>query len=210
MGPFNYPQLPCTVFTPYGKLVFRLEVAQRGPLRHTVTELLTADAAPEVELLFPNEQTFRTYWDWLTKQEVAHIPAAGGVVNNDKGELLLIYRKGKWDLPKGKLDPGEEAEEAALREVEEETGVQELILDGFLCHSYHLYRDPHAGPADRGWALKTTWWYLMSTLSNAPLVPQAEEQISEVRWFSRAELQDLDLLNTHENIRLVLRNALNS
>jgi len=208
MGPTTYPQLPCTVFTPFGQLVFKLDVTHRGPVRHNLNDLLTEGAPATAELYFPFEQAFRIYWGWLTNQELAHIPAAGGVVVNDRGELLLIHRRGKWDLPKGKLDRGEEVEEAAIREVEEETGAQELVLDSFLCQTYHIYKAPHTTEGSKPWALKTTWWYRMSALSDTPLVPQAEEQITEVRWFTPTELEDLSGLDTHPNIRLVLSQAL--
>ena len=68
-----------------------------------------------------------------------HIGAAGGVVKNDKGEVLMIFRRDSWDLPKGKIDDGESPEEAAVREIQEETGLKDVKLGEFLCHTYHTY-----------------------------------------------------------------------
>src|SRR5687768_10305781 len=67
------------------------------------------------------------------------IDAGGGVVVNENGDVLMIYRRGKWDLPKGKLDEGEDIAECALREVSEETGLQKLELKEKICDTYHIY-----------------------------------------------------------------------
>ncbi|MEM8909317.1 MAG: NUDIX domain-containing protein, partial [Bacteroidota bacterium] len=66
--------------------------------------------------------------------------AAGGLVLNERSEIVAFFRRGSWDLPKGKIDPGESREEAALREVEEEVGLQDLQLGDFLLETFHTYR----------------------------------------------------------------------
>ena len=104
------------------------------------------------------------------------IEAAGGLVFNEKEEVLMIFRRDFWDLPKGKIDEGEGKEEAAVREVEEETGLKQITLGKSLGETYHTYR---TGKGKR--VLKRTYWYLM----NAPdqkLVPQAEEDIEQAKW----------------------------
>lgn len=101
--------------------------------------------------------------------------AAGGAVIND-GRLLCIYRRGSWDLPKGKIDDDEGQEEAALREVTEETGLTELKLGRELPTTYHTYRDRKGGRI-----LKPTYWYEMSTQQET-LVPQVEEDIERAEW----------------------------
>ena len=103
------------------------------------------------------------------------LEAAGGAVWNEDNNLLVFYRRGSWDMPKGKIDPGETPEQAALREVCEETGLVHLTLGDFLTHTYHTYRQK----GER--ILKKTWWYQMQTTDNQ-VVPQTEEDIEEIRW----------------------------
>lgn len=110
------------------------------------------------------------------------VQAAGGLVKNERGENLLIFRRGKWDLPKGKLDKGESLEECAVREVEEETGLQNIKLLGPLLVTYHTY---HEGTK---FILKESHWYKMKTQSNQELTPQAEEDIQQVIWVSDKDL----------------------
>lgn len=103
------------------------------------------------------------------------LEAAGGFVTNARNELLVFFRRGFWDMPKGKIDPGETPEQAAVREVQEETGVQELNLGAFLTHTYHTY--PQKGER----ILKKTWWYRMET-PDYHLIPQTEEDIEQIMW----------------------------
>jgi len=103
------------------------------------------------------------------------IQAAGGLVLNPAGEILMIFRRGKWDLPKGKLDPGETLEHCALREVNEETGLKGLHSEGFLLTTYHTYHDSGK------FFLKESYWYRMKTTHTA-LVPQKEEDITQAVW----------------------------
>lgn len=103
------------------------------------------------------------------------IVAAGGVVFNPQGEVLLIYRRGSWDLPKGKLDPGEKNREAAVREVQEETGIKQIQLDKKVGKTYHTFLKKGVR------VLKPTHWYLMFT-EDMELTPQEEEDILEAKW----------------------------
>jgi 8-oxo-dGTP pyrophosphatase MutT (NUDIX family) len=102
--------------------------------------------------------------------------AAGGLVRNNKDEFLLIFRRGKWDLPKGKLDKHESFEEAALREVSEECGIDKLRIEQPLISTYHTYEYKDA------LALKKTRWFEMKYEGTAMPVPQLEEDISEAKW----------------------------
>ena len=104
------------------------------------------------------------------------ILAAGGLVENENGEWLLIHRRGKWDLPKGKLDKGEKLEACAVREVEEETGLKKVKLQKPLCITWHTY---HEGTR---FILKESHWYTMKVAGKQSLVPQTEEDIHEVKW----------------------------
>ncbi len=106
------------------------------------------------------------------------IEAAGGVVFNEHNEILVIYRLGYWDLPKGKIDKGENPEAAALREVEEETGINQIELGPLLTETYHTYKN---GKGKR--ILKRTYWYEMKT-RDQKLIPQREENIEIAEWIS--------------------------
>ncbi len=110
------------------------------------------------------------------------IIASGGLVQNEKKEILLIFRRGKWDLPKGKLDKKEKLEECAIREVEEETGLKDLKLLSPLTITYHTY---HEGAR---FNLKESHWFTMSVNGPQQLVPQTEEDINEIRWVKPAEI----------------------
>ncbi|HUR66745.1 MAG TPA: NUDIX domain-containing protein [Chitinophagaceae bacterium] len=111
------------------------------------------------------------------------VKAAGGLVKNEKDEMLLIFRRGKWDLPKGKLDKGEKLEDCAIREVEEETGLQKIKLISPLIITYHTY---HEGAR---FILKESHWYKMKVTGDQNLVPQTEEDISEIKWVKKESLK---------------------
>ncbi len=103
------------------------------------------------------------------------IDAAGGLVFNDRKELLLIHRNGLWDLPKGKWEEGESMADCAMREVEEECGITDLILNEHLMESYHTYRI-------KGFRiLKKTDWYIMKS-NQENFIPQTEEGIDQIKW----------------------------
>lgn len=108
--------------------------------------------------------------------------AAGGLVHNEHNEVLLIHRRGKWDLPKGKLEKGEKLEECAVREVEEETGLTSVMLKSPLTITWHTY---HEGTK---FILKESHWYSMKVRGQQNLVPQAEEDILKTEWVKPAEL----------------------
>ena len=132
-----------------------------------------------------------------------NIEAAGGIVKNDENKVLFIHRLGKWDLPKGKLEPNESLEHAAVREVEEETGIQNLKLQNFIGSTYHTYRERE----NNAQILKTTFWYLMKSTDSKQLIPQTEEGITKVEWKSKDEILSEVLPNTFKNIELILKEA---
>ncbi len=123
------------------------------------------------------------------------IKAAGGVVFNGH-HVLMIHRQGKWDLPKGKLDDEEKSKVAALREVQEETGVVAQLGDR-LCVTYHTYTQ------NNKMILKRTKWFKMYNLDDSKMLPQAEENITELKWMDEAELKQA-MTNTYSSIRWVL------
>lgn len=128
------------------------------------------------------------------------IEAAGGLVRNNKGECLFIFRNGKWDLPKGKIDEGEGREAAAIREVEEECGISGLDISGPLTPTYHVYELK----GER--ILKITYWYLMQSHYEGKLLPQLEEGITEVRWVASENINQL-LINSYPSVIQVLKEA---
>jgi 8-oxo-dGTP pyrophosphatase MutT (NUDIX family) len=151
----------------------------------------------------PQLQTFFTKnWKSLLAelfQLFVKIEAAGGLVFNPEGETLWIKRLGKWDLPKGKIEPDEAPEMAAIREISEECDLagNELHLIVPLRETYHTYtmRGKHV--------LKITWWYEVLYTGSASGSPQLEEAITEVKWLSNSEVKKQVLPNTYGNIRLL-------
>ncbi len=126
------------------------------------------------------------------------LEAAGGIVYNDKNQILFIYRLGKWDLPKGKIEDGESPLRAAEREVCEETGVCEIKtkpLLPFITYHTYLHREEHY--------LKKTYWYTMSSLQTHLLKPQVEENITAVKWLTKPEAKKA-LANTYASIQDML------
>ena len=116
-------------------------------------------------------------------QDFTLIHAAGGIVTDENDDILMIFRYGCWDFPKGKVEKGEDWETAAVREVEEETGLQDIILQEALPNTYHTYI-LHDTPI-----LKITHWYAMQAPVQS-LVPQTEEDISQAVWVARDEVSD--------------------
>ncbi len=132
-----------------------------------------------------------------------NIDAAGGIVKNEEGKILFIHRLGKWDLPKGKLEPNETLEKAAVREVEEETGLDNLTVDEFINPTFHMYTEKK----DNERILKTTYWYSMKYSGNKKLIPQTEEGITQVEWKDKLAIQSEVFPNTFKNIQLILSEA---
>jgi 8-oxo-dGTP pyrophosphatase MutT (NUDIX family) len=125
------------------------------------------------------------------------VKAGGGLVRNGEGKYLFIFRRGVWDLPKGKLDPGETIEQCAVREVGEETGLLRVKLEAPLLVTYHTYDE------NGKHILKESHWFRMNATDTAGLKPQHEEQITELRWVDGEELKGL-LTHTFPSIRDVI------
>ncbi len=121
------------------------------------------------------------------------IRAAGGMVKNDLAELLFIFRNEKWDLPKGRIEMREEVRQAAIREVKEETGLSDVYIKRKFGETYHIYNIKKRS------ILKHTIWFEMTASQNAPLKPQTEEGITDVKWIDIAELDNI-LTNTYPSI----------
>ena len=127
------------------------------------------------------------------------IEAAGGIVKNSQEQILFIFRHGKWDLPKGKIEKGEAEKSAALREVEEECGISELILESKFCSTYHTYELKGKS------VLKISHWYKMQYKGKSSLLsPQTEEGITEAKWLSDSEIPEA-MKNTYASIDEVMK-----
>lgn len=158
--------------------------------------MLKNNVAPEVNIYAHNLEKL---WESFIRH-FTYIEAAGGLVKNNKDEILFIYRLEKWDLPKGKVEMGETTELAAIREVEEECGINNLKIIRFLTKTYHIY-------SDNKLCLKTTYWYEMSYEGNQELVPQTDEGIGTAQWKSNEEIVEV-LNQTYENIKIVLKTGI--
>ncbi len=125
------------------------------------------------------------------------VSAAGGLVINAKQDILMIFRRGIWDLPKGKLDKGETLEQCAVREVEEETGLTGIELREHIVTTYHTYTEfgKHI--------LKESHWYKMLCATEQKLVPQTEEDITDIKWVNQSDLKKYTS-NTYQAILEVL------
>jgi 8-oxo-dGTP pyrophosphatase MutT (NUDIX family) len=130
------------------------------------------------------------------KAKIPVVKAGGGLVYNTKGEILFIFRNGKWDLPKGGTEKNETMEETAMREVEEETGVSGLSISKKLQKTYHVFK------RNGRYKLKQTYWYEMQ--SNFDGIPegQADEGIEKVEWIHPKDISKV-LENSYENIKLL-------
>lgn len=133
------------------------------------------------------------------RKMVPVVAAGGGVVRNEKGELLMIFRKSRWDLPKGKAEKNESISVTAIREVKEECGLQEVFIT-----DYHPQVTFHFNFLKAKLCIKETFWYKMHAQSSQPLVPQAIENITDIRW-ADADQADLLLQQSYPLIREVVR-----
>jgi 8-oxo-dGTP pyrophosphatase MutT (NUDIX family) len=127
------------------------------------------------------------------KKKLVLVKAAGGFVHTNDNEILLIFRRGKWDLPKGKLDEGEDLQTCAIREIKEETGLMNPVAEQPLCITYHTYHEfgKHI--------LKESHWYLVRSDKQANFLPQQEEDIDICKWVPVSDLASY-MDNTHASI----------
>ena len=137
------------------------------------------------------------------KSKIPVSKAGGGLVYNKKGEVLFIFRGGKWDLPKGGTEKGEEIEDTAMREVEEETGVNKLRVTKKLQKTYHIFK------RNGVYRLKITQWFEMRSDFRGIPVGQIEEGIEKAVWFSPKDISEI-LKNSYENIKLLFDEENNS
>ncbi len=111
--------------------------------------------------------------------------AAGGLVLNDSNQMLFIYKKGKWDLPKGKIDKDEKPCDTAVREVCEETGLSSIQIVRELTDTYHIYKH------NNKLILKKTYWFLIKNNGSNDLVSQKEENIEKASWIDLNDISNI-------------------
>jgi ADP-ribose pyrophosphatase YjhB (NUDIX family) len=187
----------------------RLEKPQKDSLTGHVL-FLNGTGAAAIQIISLMEKSFPQSLLSITfatreKEEVEEkikslykvIKASGGVVAKD-GKWLFMYRRKIWDLPKGKLDKGEDSQKAAIREIEEETGVKVTIEDK-ICTTWHTYT------FNNNRILKRTKWYMCTCVDDSRMQPQAEEQIEKLEWYSLSECNKI-LINSFSSIRYVVDN----
>ena len=143
-------------------------------------------------LYYPDEKEIMT----KLKEKIPVCKAGGGLVYNQKNEVLFIFRNGKWDLPKGGTEKGEEIQFTAMREVTEETGVNKLVVHDKLQKTYHIFK------RNGVYKLKITHWFKMSTTFKGTPIGQIEEGIEKVAWLNSEQITEA-LKNSYENIKLL-------
>ena len=149
---------------------------------HTAKAMIHEMQQPKIHAgVFFHENLENLKKEFLKK--FTFIRAAGGLVTNEKGEVMIIFRRGKWDLPKGKLDKGETIEQCAVREVEEETGLKNITIESLLQSTFHTY---HEGSR---FILKESIWFKMKANGEQNTSPQTEEGIEEIKWVKKDKLK---------------------
>lgn len=144
-------------------------------------------------------------------QHFQHWQAAGGLITNSTGEILLMFRRGKWDLPKGKMDQTETPEQTALREVTEETGLQNIRIERKLTDTWHVYSPSVYKSRKKKFQnekdiLKQTHWYKMAFTGSELTVPQIEEDIVDIQWVRPENIQKY-LPYAYPNLKIVFQSA---
>ena len=169
---------------------------QRAPkeMIKDLFELMTDKKLKKVDSVTVEIRNLKNVKNYI-KSVFTIVKAGGGIVEKNN-EILLIYRLGKWDLPKGKLEDKESAREGAHREVEEETGVKVRTCEK-ICSTWHTYT------RNRKYVLKKTKWYRMQCVDDSQMSPQVDEDIVEVRWMDTDEVRKA-LYNSYRTIRYVV------
>lgn len=174
----------------------RFTIGQKEDIGRMISMFEASESLQRIYI--PSENIDETYS--IVRKEFLEVNAGGGLVKNRRGDFLLINRNGLWDLPKGHQDPGETICVTALREVQEETGIHDLILKDLICITDHCYK------RNGIWHLKHTWWFEMLDDKPIDLTPQVEEDISKAAWVAKSSLPAF-LSSTYPSIHEVFREA---
>jgi ADP-ribose pyrophosphatase YjhB (NUDIX family) len=160
----------------------------------TILQVLKETKAKKIYLIGDDPATLLGTF----KSKLPVVQAGGGLVRNQSGKMLFIFRKGKWDLPKGKIDKGETLEKGAKREVKEETGVKKLQLNGLAGVTYHIFK------RNNKYQLKETHWFHMTTTYTGKLKPELQEDITKAKWKGPKKTAKA-LENSYGNIKYLLK-----
>ena len=166
----------------------------------SVTQIIKALKSSKNSKVFLYHKDMDKLWKGF-KKKFPIVEAAGGLVKRTDNKLLFIFRNDKWDLPKGGVEKKELIIDAAKREVTEETGVADIIVEKKISETYHIFKK------GKRFRLKKTYWFKMSTTYTGKTKPQTEEGIEKIKWVSNKNIEDI-LNNAFENIRIIVLEVL--
>ena len=170
-------------------------------LKYTsVTQIIKALKSSKNSKVFLYHKDIDKLWKGF-KKKFPIVEAAGGLVKRTDNKLLFIFRNNKWDLPKGGVEKKELIIDAAKREVKEETGVGDIIVQKKISETYHIFKK------GKRFRLKKTYWFKMSTTYMGKTNPQTEEGIEKTKWVSNKNIEDI-LNDAFENIRIIVLEVL--
>ena len=168
----------------------------------SVSQIIKALKSSKNSKVFLYHKDINKLWKAF-KKKFPVIEAAGGLVERSDNKLLFIFRNNKWDLPKGGVEKKELIIDAARREVIEETGVSDIIVQNQLSETYHIFKK------GKRFRLKKTYWFKMTTTFMGKTNPQTEEGIERTEWVPKDKIQDI-LNDAFENIRMIVLEVLKS
>ena len=166
----------------------------------SVTQIIKALKSSKNSKVFLYHKDMDILWKGF-KKKFPIVEAAGGLVKRTDNKLLFIFRNNKWDLPKGGVEKKELIIDAAKREVTEETGVADIIVEKKISETYHIFKK------GKRFRLKKTYWFKMSTRYMGKTNPQTEEGIEKTKWVSNKNIEDI-LNDAFENIRIIVLEVL--
>ena len=166
----------------------------------SVTQIIKALKSSKNSKVFLYHKDIDKLWKGF-KKKFPIVEAAGGLVKRTDNKLLFIFRNNKWDLPKGGVEKKELIIDAAKREVKEETGVGDIIVQKKISETYHIFKK------GKRFRLKKTYWFKMSTTYMGKTKPQTEEGIEKTKWVSNKNIEDI-LNDAFENIRIIVLEVL--
>ena len=166
----------------------------------SVTQIIKALKSSKNSKVFLYHKDMNKLWKGF-KKKFPIVEAAGGLVKRTDNKLLFIFRNNKWDLPKGGVEKKELIIDAAVREVTEETGVGDIIVEKKISETYHIFKK------GKRFRLKKTYWFKMSTTYMGKTNPQTEEGIEKTKWVSNKNIEDI-LNDAFENIRIIVLEVL--
>ena len=181
-----------------------IKSSDSSPLMHikfsSKNQILKAVKSKKTKSVYIYHKNTKKLWEIFTKKFPIK-DAAGGLVERNDNKVLFIYRKNRWDLPKGGVEKNELIIEAAQREVKEETGLADLIVVNKIGETYHIFNN------GKNYRLKRTYWFKMKSDYNGNLLPQEEEGITSAEWIQKERIPEI-LKNAYENIKVIVADVI--